>query len=122
MWDIRLVLQAFLLAPFELLGSASFQSVTYKTSVLIVFTLGAHKGKLCALRHGQFTRPAEDWSFVLLYSDPLYIPKTAKRRLSAEPYKLRALLPSTVYEGRHYGLVRGDPSFFNNQEIYYFFC
>ena len=61
--------------------------------VLIALALGAHRGELSAIRRGQFVRPAEDWSFVLLYSDASFIPKTAKGRLPAEPYKLRALPP-----------------------------
>ena len=59
-----------MLAPFEPLDTASLEAVSYKTFVLIALALGARRGKLCALRRGQFVCPAEDWSFVLLYSLP----------------------------------------------------
>ena len=82
---------AFTLVPFEPLDSASLEAITCNMFVLIALALGARRGELCALHQGQFVRPAEDWSSVLLYSDPSFIPKTAKGRLSNEPYKLRAL-------------------------------
>ena len=72
-WDIGLVLHAFMLAPFEPLDSASLEAITYKIFVLIALTLGTREGELCALCRGHFVRPAEDWSFVLLYSDPSFI-------------------------------------------------
>ena len=90
-WDIGLVLRAFSQAPLEPLDSTSLQAVSYKTFVLVALALGTHRGKLRALHRGHFVHPAEDWSFVLLYSDPLFTPKTAKGRLPTEPYKLRAL-------------------------------
>ena len=79
----------FTLAPF----AASLDAIPYKIFVLITLALGARTIELCALRRGQFVCLAEDWSFMLLYSDPSFIPKTAKARLPTEPYKLRALLP-----------------------------
>ena len=80
-----------MLALFEPLDS--LEAITYKMFVFIALALGAHSGKLCALRRGQFVHPTEDWSFVTLYSDPSFIPKTAKGRLPTEPYKLKALPP-----------------------------
>ena len=93
LWDNGLVLHTFTLAPFEPLDTASLEAVTYKTFVLIALALGARRGELCALRRGQFVHPAEDQSFVLLYSVPSFIPITAKGRLPTEQYKLRALPP-----------------------------
>ena len=87
------MLRAFTLAPFEPLDTVSLEAVTYKTFVLTALTLGARRRELCVLRRGQFVRPAEDWSFVLLYSDLSFIPKTTKERFPTEPYKLRALPP-----------------------------
>ena len=64
--------------------------------VLVALALGASRGELIALRRDhQFIRPAENWPFVLLYSDPSFMPKTARGRLPTEPYKLKAL-PQTV--------------------------
>ena len=77
MWDIGVVLRALSLAPFELLETATLEAITYKTFVLIVLALGTHRGKLCSLRRGQFIRPTEEWSFVLLFLDPSLIPITA---------------------------------------------
>ena len=96
-WDIGLVLRALSAAPFEPLEQASLETTTYKAFVLIALALGAHRGELIAIRCGPFVCPAEDWSFVLLYSDPSFIPKTSRGRLPTEPYKLRALLPSTSH-------------------------
>ena len=93
MWDIGLVLRALSSAPFEPLDTVSLEAITCKTFVLIVLALGARRGELCALRRSQFICLAEDWSFLLLYSYPPFISKTAKGRLATEPYKLRALLP-----------------------------
>ena len=94
-WDFGLVLRTLLLAPFEPLATASLEAITYKTFALIAFALGTRRGELCALRRDQFVRPAEDWSFVLFFSDPSFIPKTAKGSLPTEPYKLRTLPPSS---------------------------
>ena len=80
------MLRVFSLAPFEPSATAYLGAITYKTSVFIALALGARRGELCALRRGQFVRPAEDWSFVLFFSVPSFIPKTAKGRLPAEPY------------------------------------
>ena len=79
-------------APFQPLETAicMLEAITYKTFVLIALALGTRRGELCALRRGQFVRPAEDQSFVLLYSDPSFIPKMAKGRFPTEPYKLQA--------------------------------
>ena len=81
-----LVLCPLSLAPFELLETTSLDASTYKSFVLIALTLGARRGELCASRRGQFVHPAVHWSFILLYSDPSFIPKTAKGRLPTEPY------------------------------------
>ena len=72
------MLRVLSLAPFEPLETASLKAITYKTFVLIALALGARRGEFCALRRGQFVRPAEDWSFVLLHSNPSFIPKTAR--------------------------------------------
>ena len=96
-WDIGL--HAFTPAPFELLDSASLQAITYKELVLVTIPLGARRGEFFALHRGQFIFPAEDWSFILLYSDLSFIPKTAKGRLPTEPFKLKALPPSAPPRG-----------------------
>ena len=85
-WDFGLVLRALSLAPFELLANASLEAITYKTFVLIALALGACRGELWALRRGQFVRPVEDWSFVLLYSDPSFIPKMARGSIPTESF------------------------------------
>ena len=113
------------LALFEPLDTASLEAVTYETFVLTALVLGARRGKRCALRRGQFVCPAEDWSFVLCYSDPPFIPKTAKGRLPTESYKLRALPPGAppkddatvlcpVRALKAYMELMADPSFVNN--------
>ena len=61
-WDFGLVLRALSLAPFEPLATASLEAIAYKTFVLIALALFARGGELCVLHHGQFVRPAEDWS------------------------------------------------------------
>ena len=76
--DIGLVLHAFSLAPFELLATVSLEAITFMTFVSIALALGMRRGELCALRRGQFVRPAVYWSFELLFSDPSCFPKTAK--------------------------------------------
>ena len=89
-WDIGLVLHALTLAPFESLVTVSLEAVTYKTFCFSALALGARRGELCAFRRGQFIRPAEDWSFVLLYSDPSFIPNTVslQSRTSSGPSRL----------------------------------
>ena len=85
MGDTGLVLHAFSLAPFEPLDTMSLKAVSYKMFVFSALALGACRGELCALRHGQFVRPAEDWSVVLLFSDSFFIPITAKGCLPTAP-------------------------------------
>ena len=58
------MLRALSLLPFELLETASMDAITYKSFVLLALTLGVRRGKLSALRRGQFVRPAVDWSLV----------------------------------------------------------
>ena len=65
------------LAPFEPLKTAMLEAISYRSFVLTALALGACSGELCALRRGQFIRPAEDWPFVLLFLDPSFIPVTA---------------------------------------------
>ena len=73
-WDIGLVLRMLSMAPFEPLQQASLEATTYKAFVLLALALGARRGELIVLQIGPFIRPAEDWSFVSLYSDPSFIP------------------------------------------------
>ena len=90
------MLKAFSLPPFEPIQQTLVEALTYKTLVLVALALGACRGELIALRRDRnFICPAADWSFVLLYSDPSFMPKTARDRLPTEPYKLKAL-PQTV--------------------------
>ena len=132
-WVIGLVLRAFTLAPFEPLATALLAVVTYKTSVLLALALGARRGELCALHGGQFVCLAEDWSFVLLYSDLSFIPKTAKGRLPTEPYMLRALPPGApprdeatvlcpVRALKAHMEKTADPTFVNNRETLFLFA
>ena len=126
-WVIGLVLCVITLAPFEPLDSASLEAIMYTTFVLIALALGTCRGKLRALHRDRFVRLAEDWSFVLLYSDPSFIPKTAKGRPPTELYKLRALPPGapprvdaavlcSVRALEAYLGKTADPSFVNNRE------
>ena len=39
----------------------------HKKFVLTALALGTHRGELCALHGSQFVRPAENYSFVLLF-------------------------------------------------------
>ena len=66
-------------------------------------------------------------SIVLLYLDPSFIPKTSRGRLPTEPYKLRALLPSTSHRDtatvlcpvralKAYIAITADPVFVDNRE------
>ena len=48
------------LALVELLETTSLDAITYKSFVLMALTLDARRGELCALRCGQFLRPAVD--------------------------------------------------------------
>ena len=126
-WDFGLMLRPFALAPLEPLDSASLEVVTYKTFVLTALALSARRGGLCALRRGQFIRSTEDWSVVLLYSDPSFIPIMAKGRLCTEPYNLSALPPGAlprvdatvlcpVRALKAYMEKTADSSFVNNRE------
>ena len=91
--------------PFEPIQQALVEALTYKTLVLVALALGAHRKELIALcRDHNFIRLAEDWSFVLLYFDQAFMPKTARGSLPTEPYKLKAL-PQTVGE---YSLMSGQ--------------
>ena len=66
-----------LFGPRQKVGYILFlEAITCKTFVFIALALG---GELYALRRGQFARPAEDWFFILLYSDPSFFPKSAKK-------------------------------------------
>ena len=117
MWDTGLVLHEFALAPFELFLTASLAAVTYKMFVLTTLVLGARRDELCTLRSGQFIFPAEDWSFVLLYSDPSFIPNMAKRKLPTEPFKLRALpLDTPPRDDATVLVLTTDPLCVNNRE------
>ena len=80
-WGIGLVLKGFSRPPFEPIQQASIEALAYKALVLVALMLGARRGELIALRRDQnFIRPVENWSFVLLYSDPFFMPKTARAR------------------------------------------
>ena len=83
------MLKAFSLPPFELIQQASVEALTYKILALVALALGARRGELIGLRRDHcFICPAEYWSFVLLYSDPSFIPKTARSKLPREPNRL----------------------------------
>ena len=102
-WDIGLVLTAFSAAPFEPVQTASREALTY--IVLVLFC-----GELLALRRGsEFIRPAPDWSSVLLYSGPKFLPKPLRRRKPTEPIKLKTLPADDppVEDGVALCLVRG---------------
>ena len=72
----------------------------YMTLVLVALALVARRAELLALRRDrQFIHLAEDWFFVLLYSDPSVLCKTSKGRHPTEPYKLRALPPGDPPRG-----------------------
>ena len=88
------MLRTFTLAPLD---PTSIEAVTYKTFVLTALSIGARMGEFCALRCGQFIRPAEYWSFLLLYSDPSFIPKMAKERLL--PGRRHGPVPGESIEG-----------------------
>ena len=65
----------------------------YKVLVLLALATGARRGELLALRRGlEFIRPAPDWSSVLSYSDPKFLPKIIHGRKPIEPIRLKALL------------------------------
>ena len=126
--DIWLVLRALSTAPFEPLQQASLKVTTYKAFVLLALMLGARRGELIALCRGPFVCPAEDWSFVLLYTNPSFIPKTSRGRLPTEPYKLRALLPSSSHRNsakvlclvralKAYMDITADPVFVNKLDL-----
>ena len=66
------MLKAFSLPPFKPIQQASVEALTYKALVLLALSLGARRGELISLHQDHnFIRPAENWSFVLLYSDRL---------------------------------------------------
>ena len=77
--------------------------------MLVASATGAHRGELIGERlvfhfiifyqhqgHVGVNLLVEDWSFVLLYSNPPFITQTSKCRHPTEPYKLRALPPGNT--------------------------
>ena len=91
-WDIGLVLRAFAAAPFEPVQTASREALMYRVLVLLALATGALHGDFLPLHRGpEFLRPAPDWSSVLLYADPKFLPKTICGRKPTEPIKLKAL-------------------------------
>lgn len=89
-WDLGIVLQGLKVPPFEPIKKASLDLITKKTLFLLALATGARRGELLALRRGKFVQFTEGFEEVLLYPDPIFIPKTKRGVSSTKPIVVRS--------------------------------
>ena len=89
-WDLGIVLQGLKRPPFEPIRKSSLRLLSLKTLFLFTLAAGARRGEILALiRTGiHFTDHCEE---VLVYPDPIFIPKTRLGVSSTRPFVVEAL-------------------------------
>ena len=91
-WDLALVLESLLGAPYEPLSQASLKFLTFKTVFLITLASGRRRSEVHALSgHSSCLRFGRNYSSVTIRTEPSFLAKNQVPGFSPEPIRIPSL-------------------------------
>ena len=91
-WNLALVLDSLMRLPYEPLSACDIKHLTFKCALLLALASGRRRSEIHAFSMStDCLRFSQNYSSVILKTDPAFIAKNQIRNFSPEPVKIPAL-------------------------------